>query len=452
MAMNSIQNCPKIVMVGGGSINWSPKLINDLTLTQGLENAQYIILDKNEAYGKKMALLGRKLCRDRGLNCSFEFTNSQNEAFAGADFVIITISTGGLDAMEYDLKIPEQYGIYQTVGDTVGPGGWARSLRNINVFADMAENLEKLAPNAFVLNYTNPMAVLTNVFYKVSSLKTVGLCHSAYENYLALAKIFDIDNEEDIKLTFGGTNHFFWITDIKIGEEDGYELLKHKTSNCCLSDLIPEDRLEEYGFYSGMRVASELYKYLGYLPYIGDRHICEFIPGYVTGDAVRLGRYKLKRTSAGDRRKYVMEGIKRLDDYLSGVEKLPEERSREIAAGIIEAVMKGHTLTDVVNLPNSGQIENLPSGSLVETLGVIDRNGFKPLPAGRLPEPVLNIVHPHVRNQNMLVEAGLEGNLDKAFWALFNDPLCSHLPYSEIKEMGMQLLKVQKHFMPQFAL
>lgn len=196
-------------MVGGGSVNWSPKLINDLMLKKGLEKAEFSLLDIDLESAEKIAKLGRKLSEKRELSCSFEATSDEEVAFTDANYVIITITTGGLDAMGYDLKIPEEYGIYQTVGDTVGPGGWARGLRNVPVFANMAKKTEKLSPHALVLNYTNPMATLTNVFYKVSKLPTVGLCHGVFEIYRILMEIFDLKKEDEIKVNFGGTNHFF---------------------------------------------------------------------------------------------------------------------------------------------------------------------------------------------------------------------------------------------------
>lgn len=443
---------PRIVMVGGGSVNWSPDLINDLLMTPGLEEAQFIILDIDEKAAFKMVQFARKLNERRGTDCTFEFSNNQTEAFTGADFILITISTGGLDAMKHDLEIPEDYRIFQTVGDTVGPGGWARGLRNIPVFAEMAKNIEKYSPNAVVLNYTNPMAPLTNVFYKTTRLKTVGLCHGLFEVYEVLMKIFKLDSEEDIKARFGGTNHFFWIIDMKIKGEDGFALLREKMNGRLFAELIKDTCTDAVGFQSGKWLSSELFDYFGYLPYMADRHICEFIPGFLAVDERKLKKYHIKRTSIKDRREKLLNGRKRLDAIISGELKLRDKRSRETAADIISALVKGKDFIDVVNLPNTGQITNLPAGSIVETLGVVNDLGFTPLNAGDLPEPVLNLVLPHVRNQNIIVEAGLEGNLEKALWALYNDPMCSHLTMPEIKEMGMKLLKANKQYLPMFEI
>lgn len=445
-----MENKVKIVMVGGGSVSWSPRLINDLTLTIGLENAEYTILDIDPDSGSKMAKLGQKLSDDRNLGTKFNYTADQKEAFTNADFVIITISTGGFDAMEHDLKIPEDYKIYQTVGDTVGPGGWARGLRNIPVFARLAKDIEKYSNNAIVLNYTNPMSTLTNVFYKTSNLRTVGLCHGLFEVYSVLMKIFGLESEDEIKVNFGGINHFFWIIDMMIKGEDGFELLKKKMNGRPFAELVTEVYVDGVGFHSDKWVTSELFDFYGYLPYVGDRHISEFMPFYLTGDTGRMDKYKLKRTFIEERRENKVKAGQELDLYLNGEKELSDKRSRETAADIIAAIVNKQEFIDVVNLPNRGQISNLPKGSIVETLGLVNSLGFSPISVGELPEEILNLVLPHVKNQDLIAEAGLEGNIDKALCALYNDPICSHLSLPEIKEMGMRLLKANKEYLPQF--
>ncbi len=442
----------RIVMMGGGSVNWSPNLINDFIMTKGLEEAEYVILDTNEKLGTKMTELGNRLARKRGLGCEFYYTDDQESAFSNADYIIITISTGGLDAMAYDLEIPEEYGIYQTVGDTVGPGGWARGLRNIPVFVETAKNIQKLAPEAVVLNYTNPMGTLTKVFYEVSNLKVVGLCHGLFEVYSVLMKLFGLESEEQIKVRFGGLNHFFWITDLRINGEDGYTLLRKKIGNRSFSDVVLEQYVDGAGFHSNKQVCSELYDHYGYLPYVGDRHICEFLPCYLTRDVNNLERYQLERTTIKDRREKRQKALEKLDAYLQGQMELPNERSRETAADIIAAMESDRDFIDVVNLPNYGQISNLPYGTIVETLGVVNRVGFTPLGIGNLPIQLLNLVMPHAINQNLIVEASLEGDLEKALYALYQDPLCSHLTPHDIKEMGMRLLYAHRNFLPQFSL
>ena len=444
----------KIAMVGGGSVSWSPTLISDFLYTKEIEDAQYILLDIDEEAGEKMARLGRATAEKRGLKASFDSTSNPKEAYIGADFVIITISTGDLDAMEYDIQIPEEYKIYQTVGDTVGPGGWARALRNIPMFAQMAKDIEHYSPNAVVLNYTNPLSVLTNVFYKVSRLKTVGLCHGLLEVYDLLRYVSGLKDDTDIKLRFGGVNHFFWILSMAIRGEDGYSLLRKEIKQLGkgLDQLIPEAFQAKVYPHANSMVCDELFRLFGYLPYSSDRHTCEFIPGYINGGLSNIQKYKLVRTSIAERRAEKKNYRTELDQYLSGEKALPDVRSRELAASIISAMISGKEYIDVLNLPNRGQIGNLPRGTVVETLGVVNNLGFTPMAAGELPENILNLILPHAHNQNLLAEAGIEGDYDKAFYALYNDPACSHLTFTEKKEMGERLLRAHKQYLPQFSL
>ncbi len=439
----------KITLVGGGSVDWSPRLINDFMLKKGLEKAEFSILDIDLEAAERIAQLGKKVNEERDLSCSFEATSNEEDAFSDTDYVIITITTGGLDAMEYDLKIPEDYNIYQTVGDTVGPGGWARGLRNIPVFTNMAKKIEKLSPNAVVLNYTNPMAVLTNVLYKVSKLSTVGLCHGVFGTCRILMEIFDLKKENEIKINFGGTNHFFWIIDFKIKGEDGYKLLREKLKGKNLEELVKEIHKDEIGFQSRIQITSELLEYFGYLTYV-DRHISEFFPHYLTLNEDKLKQYRLHRTSIQERREGKKKAEEQFQNLIEGKDKLPDKPSREIAVDIISAMETGKEFVDVVNLPNQGQIPNLPRASVVETLGLINSAGFHSISVGGLPPPIRNLVLPHVQNQDMIVNAGLSGDWNKAFHALYNDPLCSHLSYSKIKEMGERLLEANREYLPQF--
>lgn len=437
----------RIVMTGGGSVNWTPHILNDLLMTPGLEGAHYVIHDIDKEAAKQTLKLAEVLNKQRGQACTFEMITDHKEAYKDADFVIITISTGGLDAMEHDIKIPEEYGIYATVGDTVGPGGWSRAWRNIPVFKTLAKSINEYSNNAVVLNYTNPMSVLTKVFYETTDLRTVGLCHGLFEVYKTLMSIFSLKNEDEIKVRFGGTNHFFWITDLSINGDDGYRMLKEKAGGRSFYELILENYTDNAGFKSNKLVTSELYETFGYLPYVGDRHICEFLPYYLTGDEKKLEKYQLKRTTIEERFDGKEKSKAKLQEYIEGKSQLPAVRTRETAADIIGAIVNGKEFIDVVNLPNTGQIPNLPAGSIVETLGLVNSLGFTPICCNALPEPILELVMPHVKNQDLLTKAGIALDFEAAIFALYNDPLCAHLSYPKIYEMGKRLVEANKKYM-----
>lgn len=440
----------KLAFVGGGSYTWAPRIIKDIMLKKTLAAIDFFLLDTDASRAAHIGRLGRKMNEDLNADHRFIVTSEEREAFAGCDFVIVCISTGGLDAMQFDLDIPEKYGIYQTVGDTVGPGGWSRNLRNVPVFNRLADTIAELSPNAVVLNYTNPMACLTKAFCARTRLRTVGLCHGLFENYEVLKEIFALEREDQLKIRFGGVNHFFWLFDFTVNGQDGYSLLRDKLQGGkTLQELINEAHADQIGFYSHKYLAGELFATFGYLPYLGDRHTCEFLPNVVTNKQA-MDKYRLIRTSIADRRKWQMNSIAEVNAMLAGEKSIDYTPSRETAADIIEAIWLDREFVDVINVPNIGQIPSLPLGAIVETLGVINALGFTPLVAGPLPEPINGMVKVHAENAEMLYKAASEGNLELALEVLYREPSCAHLDYGDVRQMATELMEANRAYLPQF--
>ena len=440
----------KITIIGGGSVNWCPTIIRDILKIDGVSSWDFRLLDINPPAARRIARLGRKMTAQWNLAADFLPTDNQEAALKGADFVIITISTGGLTTMAHDLKIPEKFSIYQTVGDTVGPGGWSRSMRNIPVFVDLTEKIRRFAPQAFIINYTNPMSTLTRTMCLHTDQPVVGLCHGMFEVYDVIKRLFGLKSEKEIRLNIAGINHFFWILDMCIRGKNGYAMLRRRLQGKSLASFSEVACTLPGVFHTKMKVTAELFERYGYLPYIGDRHVCEFFSGYITPNRRKLKEYGLIRTTIAKRRQLQRANLKRVLRLISGREEIPSERSRETAADIIAAAALGKEFVDVVNLPNRGQIPNLPQGTVVETLGVINSLGFTPLVAGPLPDGILELVMPHALNQKMIVEAGLAGDREKAFAALANDPACAHLSWKQIEKMGFALLRANRRYLPHF--
>jgi len=439
---------PRIVMVGGGSYNWCPRLLSDLMRTPEMEGSHIVLLDPNLQAAEEIAAAGRAIASRLRVKCTIETTCDEASAFTGADFVLITISTGGLDAMAYDLTIPEKYGIYHTVGDTVGPGGWSRALRNIPIFVHLGEQIARYASRATVLNYTNPLSVLTATLIETSGLRTVGLCHGVFSNYRVLERLFGV-KESDLCLRFGGVNHFFWVLDFTVRGEPGYPLLAERLAGQSLDDALALGDTDAMGFHSHHALTSELYKEYGYLPYVGDRHTSEFLPGFLTPTVDALDRFKLVRTSIAERRASRARARQTALDLAEG-KREPFPRSRETAVDIMMAIAHEKPFIDVVNVPNEGQISNLPQGAVVETLGLIDGLGFRPVTTGTLPETIRQVVEPHCHVQLMTLKAALDGNRDLAMQALMMDPICSHLAPSDVRAMGTELMEATQAWLPQF--
>src|SRR5215208_1775541 len=210
----------RICFVGGGSYQWTPKLLTDIALTRDLSGT-IVLHDIAEAPMLEMQKLGQKIMAAAGADFAIETSGDLAEALRDAEFVIVTITTGGLEAMRKDLDIPLQYGIYQSVGDTVGPGGWSRALRNVPVLVEIAQTMERVCPDAWLLNLTNPLTVLTRAVSKVSRVKVVGLCHELLGVRAAMMRMFDA-TAQDFEMRVAGINHLIWLLELKIRGEDGF--------------------------------------------------------------------------------------------------------------------------------------------------------------------------------------------------------------------------------------
>ena len=441
-------NGPKIAMVGGGSYNWGPTILSDLMQTPELEGSEIVLLDPNLHAAEEVCTAAETMARGLGRQYRCQATTSEASAFRGADFVVITISTGGLAMMAHDLKLPEKYGIFATVGDSVGPGGWSRTLRNVPVFAHLGRQIEKHAPRAVVLNYTNPMAALTAVLCQTTRLRCVGLCHGVFGTYHVLERLFGVE-EQDLAVSFAGVNHFFWFLDFAVKGRPGYPLLRRKLKGKTVDQLLAEGTTDAAGFHSHHTLFDELFRQYGYLTYAGDRHTCEFFPHYLAPEPARLARYHLHRTMIAERKAGLAAARRRTLRLARGQEQ-PFPRSRETAVDIMLAVLAKRPFHDVVNLPNVGQIDNLPRGAVVETLGLVDAVGFRAVSVGSLPPVLERLVAPHCRVQMMSVAAALAGDREMALQSLMLDPQCSHLQPAKVRQLGLELMAATRERLPQF--
>ena len=438
---------PRIVMVGGGSVNWTPRIVSDMMLTPSLKDAEYVLYDIRPAAARLTARFLGRLKAELGIDASIVPTDDPASAFKKADYVVITISTGGLAAMERDLAIPEDYGIYHTVGDTSGPGGWARAVRNFGVFVELAEWINRYAPGAVVLNYSNPMTVLTSVLAEICEGPVVGLCHGLFENLAFFVRHYRLAGEHVLSSRYSGLNHFFWMTEVRTGKRDLLKDLRRRIEKKSFGQLGQERATDEIGFWSHSELATELFRLTGIMPYMADRHTCEFLAPYIANKR-RMKKYNLHRTSIAYRRTLYTRARNALREALKQ-DALPEgyrKRSRETAADIISAHGEGRAFIDVGNVPNVGQVPDLPLGTVVETPVLVDRSGFSPLPQDPLPEVVAGLLEPCAHAFNMTVRACFTGSRALALQALRLDPACSHLDNMQVTEMGLRLLRAHKRW------
>ncbi|TME27145.1 MAG: hypothetical protein E6I75_25185 [Chloroflexi bacterium] len=436
----------RICFVGGGSYNWMPKLLGDLALTRDLEGS-IVLHDLNPSALEDIQRYGRKAVSQAGTNFSIETTTDLERSLEGAEFVVVTITTGGLDTMAADLGIPEKYGIYQSVGDTVGPGGLSRALRNVPVMVGIARAMERQCPNAWLLNLTNPLTVLTRVVgLTAPRLKAMGLCHELFGVRGGLMRMFDA-TVDDFEMRVAGVNHLIWLLDMTVRGQDGLQMVRDFVADGRPLP-IPDARGGWHEpFVDRWKLKLELFNVYGALPAAGDRHLAEFFSYFLTEATGKGEDYGVLLTTIADRQQQVAAARKDVQAAIQG--ELPAlSRSSEATADIVSAVANGRSVRTIVNLPNTGQIDALPRGAVVETLAEITSAGAQPLTVGAVPPGVLSTLQPHVTNQEMIARAALEGDRSLALQALVNDPLVPNLQIA--RKLLDELLEAHAAYLPQF--
>ena len=441
----------KIVIIGGGSYAWSPQLIRDLFNTPTLQGSTLVLHDIDPEPLEVVFALARKMLEAHDTGWRLHRTTRLAEALPGADLVLLTITTGGLEAMRADIEIPEQYGVYHSVGDTVGPGGLSRALRNIPVVVDIARQMNQLCPNAWLINYTNPMTTLCRAVTRETAIKTIGLCHEFVGVRRAILAVLDVANPDDLVARVGGINHLIWITDLKLKGEDVLARVGAALAPTAGPRPGAAPHVEFASLEDRHRVKHRLFEIFGALPAAGDRHVAEFFPFFLSEATGRGGQYGILRTSIAERYEWRATEKAYVQALLSGQADLQAflaDHSGEAAALIAAALAGGAPYTGVMNLPNRGQISNLPLDTIVETFGTVDASGARGLPFGDLPPAVYTIINRHVANQETVVEAALKGDRRLALQVLVNDPLMVNL--DGVEEMLDEMLAANRPYLPLF--
>jgi alpha-galactosidase len=277
----------------------------------------------------------------------------------------------------------------------------------------------------------------------------VGLCHGLFENLESIKDLYGLESEDDIAVHYGGLNHFFWMTQARARTTDVIADLASRLKTQSFTDLLrPFADDAEPGFER--EVATDLFRLTGVLPYLGDRHTCEFFPWYITSPA-NMSKYKLMRTTIAERKANAAQQARDLRSMIEG--EIPADymrRSRETAADIIDAHSQSRVFIDVGNLPNVGQIASLAHGVVVETAVRVDGKGFTPLTFGPLPRVVQGFIEPWAQVYTMTVDACFAKDKALALQALRLDPVCSHLNSRQVLLMGERLLAAHAAYVTAF--
>jgi alpha-galactosidase len=445
----------KIGYIGGGSRGWAHMLMGDLALCPFF-SGEVALYDTNHEAASFNARFGNMVQRGSPTPAHWRYRAARTlrDALRGCDFIFLSIQPGPIAFMKHDLEVPERYGVYQSVGDTVGPGGIVRGFRSARIYRRFAEEIAEHAPRAWTLNFTNPMSVCTRTLHRVfPRIKAYGCCHEVFSTQLFLGRLFahylrrPVPNRADVRVNVLGINHFTWVDRASCHGVDLLPLVSRYMRRPGRIRLYPEWRSmgkrELAGAVRQFRLTFELARRFGILPAAGARHLAEFVPWFL--HSPESGRewgfrmipwsYRIGRWNRSPRR---------FARQLDGKEPIEIRPSNEEYLNQMAALAGLTRLTTNVNLPNTGQMDGAPAGSVVETNAVFSRDRVRPLPSGRLPPLVETWVNHHIANQEAIVEAALSGDEDLGFRAFLNDPLMHRLSPDRARKMFEEMLRATR--------
>jgi alpha-galactosidase len=386
---------PTIVLVGAGSVEFTRELLGDILSFPELGSVRIVLHDIDVERLETGEAIARATARAAGAAPEFVATTDRRRALDGADYVINVIQVGMHDATVRDFELPAKYGLHQTIGDTVGIGGIFRGLRTFPVLAGIARDMEQVCPDAWLLNYTNPMAMNVTFLHHVApKLKVLGLCHSVYWTMVGLCELVDVPYDE-VSYWSAGVNHQAWVLRWERGGQDLYPLLDQRIA------ADPELR---------RRVRVDMYRRLGYYPTETSEHSSEYVPWYLRhpGEVERL------RINAGE---YVTISEANLAEYrrvraeLADAETLAiDTGSTEYAPQVIHSLETGTPRVISANVVNDGLITNLPAGVAVEVPTLLDALGAHPMKVGELPPQCAALNRNFLNPVELTVRAAVDGD------------------------------------------
>lgn len=454
----------KIAYIGGGSRGWAWGLMADLALADDI-CGNVALYDIDFEAAKNNEIIGNKIKEQEGAKSVWNYKAYEKigDALTGADFVIISILPGTFDEMESDVHYPEKYGIYQSVGDTSGPGGIVRALRTIPMFEEIALAVKEYCPKAWVINYTNPMTVCVSTLYKTfPQIKAFGCCHEVFGTQEILAKMLEEMKgikdvkRKDIKVNVTGINHFTWLTSAHYQDIDLMPLYKEYCEK--YKDIgIPRKKEEtdhwmNGGFRCDHKVKMDLFLRYGLIAAAGDRHLAEFCDKewYIDNPEL-VEKWGFGLTPVSWRKDDLKQRLEKSARLLSGEEKFEIKDNGEEGVDQIRALLGLRDMVTNVNIPNVGQIPNLPLGAVVETNAAFRDNELRPVMAGNVPDEIYTLISRIVGEQLLIVEAGTERDIEKAFKAFVADPLVN-LPIDKARELFDAMLNNTKKYLGGYEL
>ena len=436
----------KIAFIGAGSLGFTTELVRDVFTFPRLEGATISLMDIDAErldFSQKMVT---KIKEAGKYSANIEATLNQAEALEGADVVLCTILSGNTDVWRYDIEIPKQFGIDINVGDTRGPSGIFRFLRTLPAMQSIVKDMEKYCPDAVLLNYTNPMAMLCGALQRITPISVTGLCHSVQGTAEMLAEWIGAPIEE-IDYKCAGINHMAWYLEYRWNGEDAYP-------------LIYEAVTQKPEIYRQEMVRNEMFLAMGHYVTESSGHNSEYnwwfrkrpdlVEKYCThGTNWNPGEYAyILKEYLTTEATWKDEIQTRLNESVTSDDL---HRGSEYAAHIINALDGGEPYKFNGNVPNSCLVTNLPEGACVEVPVLVNKAGFHAIHVGALPMQCALMTSLSSGIEEMAITAGLTGNPELVYQAIAHDPLTAAvLSLAEIRDMTNALFSQHKDYLPQF--
>lgn len=428
----------RIAVIGGGSTVFSKMLVREL-LAGPVREVEFVLQAPSTRRTAPIKAWAERLIRANGLPATVAIETDPEAAIRGARYVFCAFQVGGLEATEADYAIPMRFGVDQCIGDTLGPGGVFRALRAIPVAMGVADAVARVAPDALILNYVNPMAMVGWAL-GTAPVRSVGLCHGTQVSLDLVAGYTDTPRDE-IDFLCAGINHMAWFVRLQHHGADLYPRLR--------------ERFEDPRFYANERVRGEVFRHLGYFMTESTGHLSEYLPWF-RKSAEALAAYCAEPLFGGESGAHVRWSRLVAERYTDerilaeGGLDLPK-RSHEYGPRIIEAIETGVAFPFQGNRVNRGSIENLPADACIEGPMLADGTGIHPLPVGSLPDQCAALNLTNINVQRLAVRAALEGDTEAIVHALALDPLTGAvLTLRQVREMATEMLESQRCWLPQF--
>jgi alpha-galactosidase len=433
---------PKITFVGAGSTVFAKNVLGDCILTPALRESELALFDIDMERLKDSENMLNNINNNHGGHAKIVAYTDRKEALRGADYVVNAIQVGGYEPCTViDFEIPKKYGLRQTIADTLGVGGIFRALRTIPVMLDIARDMEEVCPDAWFLNYTNPMAMLVGAMLKGSGIKTVGLCHSVQGCVPGLLGSLDIGvKPEDTQWRIAGINHQAWLLEITKDGKDLYPALKEKARDKQKQgphwDMVRYELMDRFGYY--VTESSE--------------HSAEYLPYFIKNKYPELiERFNIPLDEYPRRCVNQIEGWKKMRADLVENRSLEHHRTHEYASYIMEAMETDKPYRIGGNVMNTGLITNLPYDAVVEVPCLVDRNGINPCYVGALPQQLAALNRTNINPQLMAIEAALTQKKEYIYMAAMLDPhTAAELSMDDIKSLCDDLIDAHGNWLPKY--